>query len=160
MSLRTVGLTTVPSAHYTQLKREKESRSGRGQNEISDMNGISIIFLLPWFMAFVLSHIVLEEKDRINTESVARFSEILPPISIVDLTKTSRRVSRIDAERNKLAKKKVPPKKKIHPPPPPNCVPLQTNCKPPASPCCEPCAICHCHLFKTVCYYKMGYPHC
>ncbi|XP_077315280.1 agouti-signaling protein [Lithobates pipiens] len=127
---------------------------------LTDMNGITII-LLTWFMALVYSHIVMEEKtERTNAESAVRLSELLPPISIVDLTKTSRRVSRVDAERNKLAKRKAIPKKKIHPPPPPNCVPLQSSCKPPASPCCEPCAICYCHLFQTVCYYKMGYPHC
>nr|DBA27730.1 TPA: hypothetical protein GDO54_008195 [Pyxicephalus adspersus] len=125
-----------------------------------DMNGISII-LLTWFMALVYSHLAMEEKtEGTNTGSGVRLPELLPPISIVDLTKTSRRVSRVDAERNKLAKRKVVPKRKIHPPPPPNCVPLQSSCKPPAPPCCEPCAICYCHLFQTVCYYKMGYPHC
>ncbi|CAN2391471.1 Involved in the regulation of melanogenesis. The binding of ASP to MC1R precludes alpha-MSH initiated signaling and thus blocks production of cAMP [Pristimantis euphronides] len=125
------------------------------------MKGIPIFLLLAWLTVLVHSHILFEEKpERPNSGSVARFSELLPPISIVDLTKTSRRVSRVDAEKNKLAKRKPLPKKKVHPPPPANCVPLQSSCKPPVPPCCEPCAICHCHLFQTVCYYKMGNPKC
>ncbi|KAM9296295.1 agouti-signaling protein [Gastrophryne carolinensis] len=125
------------------------------------MHFITLI-LLTWSLALVHSHIVLEEKtEKTNIASVVRLPEILPPISIVDLTKASRRVSRVDAERNKMAKRKaIPKRKKKHPPPPPNCVPLQSSCRPPAPPCCEPCAICHCHLFQTVCYYKMGYPYC
>ncbi|KAM3924032.1 agouti-signaling protein-like [Leptodactylus fuscus] len=119
------------------------------------------IFLLTWLMVLVQSHILFEDKqEKANSGSVARFSDLLPPISIVDLTKTSRRVSRMDAEKNKLAKRKPLPKKKVHPPPPLNCVPLQSSCKPPVPPCCEPCAICHCHLFQTVCYYRMGNPNC
>ncbi|XP_044155781.1 agouti-signaling protein-like [Bufo gargarizans] len=124
------------------------------------MKGLSI-FLLAWLMVLVQSHILFEEKsDKTNSGSPARFPDLLPPISIVDLTKTSKRVSRIDAEKNKLAKRKLIPKKKVHPPPPPNCVPLQSSCKPPVPPCCQPCAICHCHLFQTVCFYKMGNPNC
>ncbi|OCT62841.1 agouti-signaling protein-like [Xenopus laevis] len=117
--------------------------------------------LLTSLLVLVHSHIILEEKkDGTNSGSVMRFSELLPPISIVDLTKRSRRVSRVDAEKNKMAKRKVPPKKKPRPPPPPNCVPLLASCKAPAAPCCDHCAICHCQLFQTVCYYKMGYPNC
>ncbi|KAM4034989.1 agouti-signaling protein-like isoform 2-T2 [Anomaloglossus baeobatrachus] len=126
-----------------------------------DMKVISSFLLLSCLVVLVHCHILLEEKpDRPNSGSVVRFSELLPPISIIDLTKTSRRVSRIDAEKNKLAKRKSLPKKKVHPPPPANCVPLKSSCKPPVPPCCEPCAICHCHLFQTVCYYKMGNPNC
>ncbi|XP_068118440.1 agouti-signaling protein-like [Hyperolius riggenbachi] len=124
------------------------------------MNGL-IVIVLSWFMALAYSHIVLEEeRERDNTGSTVRLSELLPPVSIVDLTRASRRVSRVDAERNKLAKMKKVPKKKTHLPPPPNCAPLQSSCKPPAPPCCEPCAFCFCHLFQTVCYYRMGNPHC
>ncbi|KAG8539454.1 hypothetical protein GDO81_020897 [Engystomops pustulosus] len=125
------------------------------------MKGISIFLLLIWLVALVQTHILLDEKqERTNSGSVGRFHERLPPISIVDLTKTSRRVSRVDAEKNKLAKRKSSPKKKVRPPPPSNCVPLQSNCKAPAPPCCDPCAICHCHLFQTVCYYRAGNPNC
>ncbi|XP_056404567.1 agouti-signaling protein-like isoform X2 [Hyla sarda] len=127
----------------------------------TDMKGITMFLLVAWWMVLVQSHILIEEKpDRNNGGHVARLSELLPPISIVDLTKASRRVSRLDAEKNKLAKRKLLPKKKTHPPPPANCVPLQSSCKPPVPPCCEPCAICHCHLFQTVCYYKMVNPNC
>ncbi|XP_075071488.1 agouti-signaling protein-like [Mixophyes fleayi] len=125
------------------------------------MNGISFILLLTCVIWLVQSHnVLLGKQDKTNSESIVRFPEILPPISIVDLKKSFRRVSRVDAERNILSKKKVPPKKKPRTSPPPNCVPLKSSCKPPAPPCCEPCAFCHCHLFQTVCIYRMGYPHC
>ncbi|XP_053568913.1 agouti-signaling protein [Bombina bombina] len=125
------------------------------------MKRLSFLLLFINLSVLVLSHIMLEEKKE-NTKSggVIRFPELLPPISIVDLTKTSRRVSRMDAEKNKLAKRKLLPKKKSRPPPPSNCVPLKSSCKPPARPCCDHCAICYCHLFQTICYYKMGYPDC
>ncbi|XP_069809598.1 agouti-signaling protein-like [Dendropsophus ebraccatus] len=118
------------------------------------------LLLLAWLMVLVQSHIVIEETpDRTNSAGVSRLSELLPPISIVDLTKASRRVSRLDAEKNKLAKRKRQTKKKLHSPPV-NCVPLLSSCRPPVPPCCEPCAICHCHVFQTVCYYKMANPKC
>ncbi|KAM4692420.1 agouti-signaling protein [Rhinophrynus dorsalis] len=119
------------------------------------------LLLLTCLLVLVHTHIVLEEKkDTTHSGSVIRFPDLLPPISIVDLTKTSRRVSRAEAEKNKLAKRKVPPIKKPRPPPPPNCVPLLASCKPPARPCCDHCAICYCHLFQTICYYKTSYPNC
>ncbi|KAM8947560.1 agouti-signaling protein [Pelodytes ibericus] len=125
------------------------------------MKGVHFLFFLTYLLGLAQSHFVLEEKkEGINSGSIIRFPELLPPISIVDLTKASRRVSRLDAEKNKLSKRKMPPKKKTRPAPPPNCVPLLSSCKPPAPPCCEHCAICHCHLFQTICIYKMGYPQC
>ncbi|KAM4623070.1 agouti-signaling protein isoform 1-T2 [Discoglossus pictus] len=125
------------------------------------MKGLFVLYLHICLSVLVHSHIVLEEKKEVaNSGSAIRIPELLPPISIVDLTKTSRRVSRMDAEKNKLSKRKVYPKKKQRPPPPANCVPLMSSCKPPAPPCCDHCAICHCHLFQTICYYKMGYPNC
>ncbi|XP_073411322.1 agouti-signaling protein isoform X2 [Dendrobates tinctorius] len=124
------------------------------------MNTVQLSFLLACIICFVQSHIVLEEKQgKVKNESIVRFPEIHPPISIIDLKKYSRRVSRADAEKNRMAKKKDPPKKTTRTPPP-HCVPLKSSCKPPAPPCCEPCAFCHCQFFKTVCTYKMGNPHC
>ncbi|XP_068120717.1 agouti-signaling protein-like [Hyperolius riggenbachi] len=126
------------------------------------MNGISLLFLLVSVVLLVHSyHIIPEERyDKTDAASIAQLPDFLPPISIIDLRKSSRRVSRTDAERNTPAKKKVIPKKKPRASPPPNCVPLKSSCKPPAPPCCEPCAFCHCHLFRSVCVYKMGYPNC
>uniref|UniRef100_A0A8C5QMG3 Agouti-signaling protein n=1 Tax=Leptobrachium leishanense TaxID=445787 RepID=A0A8C5QMG3_9ANUR len=126
-----------------------------------DMKWMSLLFFMTCLLGLGHSHIVLEEKrDETNSGSIIRFPELLPPISIVDLTKASRRVSRVDAEKNKMAKRKVPQKKKLRPPPPANCVPLLSSCKPPAPPCCEHCAICQCHIFQTMCVYRMGYPQC
>ncbi|XP_066442994.1 agouti-signaling protein-like isoform X2 [Eleutherodactylus coqui] len=127
-----------------------------------DMNGVHLSLLLACVVWVVQSHIVLEEKqEKFNTDSIVRFPEILQPISIIDLKKSSWRVSRADAEKNKLAKakKKNLTQKKARIPPP-SCVPLKSSCRPPAPPCCEPCAFCHCHIFQTVCIYKMGYPYC
>ncbi|KAG8565283.1 hypothetical protein GDO81_012786 [Engystomops pustulosus] len=124
------------------------------------MNESSLCLLLTCIIWVVNSHIVLDVKrEKVNSDIMVRLPEILPPISIIDLKKSYRRVSRADAERNKLAKKKDIPKKTPRTPPP-NCVPLRSSCKPPAPPCCEPCAFCQCHLFKTVCIYKMGYSYC
>ncbi|XP_073462465.1 agouti-signaling protein-like [Aquarana catesbeiana] len=124
------------------------------------MNGVSLTLLLITIIWLVHSHIILEEKqERRSSIAMARFPEILPPI-IVDLKKSSRRVSRVDAEQNKLTKKKEIPKKKPQRLPPPNCVPLKSSCKPPAPSCCEPCAFCYCHIFQTVCVYRMGNPNC
>ncbi|KAM3924033.1 agouti-signaling protein-like [Leptodactylus fuscus] len=124
------------------------------------MNGAHLSLLLACFIWVVESHIVPEEKQgKVISDSQVRFSEILPPISIIDLKKSSRRVSRTEAEKNRLPKKKDLPKKKPWTPAT-NCVPLKSSCKPPAPPCCEPCAFCSCRFLKTVCIYKMGYPYC
>ncbi|XP_056404126.1 agouti-signaling protein-like [Hyla sarda] len=125
------------------------------------MNGVHLSLLLACIIWVVQSHI--EEMTHIQEEAgsdhIVRLSGILLPISIVKLKKTSQRVSKSDAEKNKSAKKKELPKKKSWTPPA-NCVPLKSSCRPPAPPCCEPCAFCHCHIFHTVCVYKMGSPHC
>lgn len=49
---------------------------------------------------------------------------------------------------------------KKRPPPPANCLPLGGSCKSPGAVCCDFCAFCHCRLFRTVCYCRMGNPHC
>lgn len=49
---------------------------------------------------------------------------------------------------------------KKRPPPPANCLPLGGSCKSPGTVCCDFCAFCHCRLFRTVCYCRMGNPHC
>ncbi|KAM4031789.1 agouti-signaling protein-like isoform 2-T3 [Anomaloglossus baeobatrachus] len=69
------------------------------------MNRVQLSFLLACIMYYVQSHIVPEEKqEKVKSDSIVRFPEILPPISIIDLRKSSRRVSRADAEKNKMAK--------------------------------------------------------
>ncbi|XP_073411323.1 agouti-signaling protein isoform X3 [Dendrobates tinctorius] len=69
------------------------------------MNTVQLSFLLACIICFVQSHIVLEEKQgKVKNESIVRFPEIHPPISIIDLKKYSRRVSRADAEKNRMAK--------------------------------------------------------
>ncbi|XP_078508304.1 agouti-signaling protein [Lissotriton helveticus] len=109
------------------------------------------------------SHMNIEEKtimENSASNDMKKLQELLPPISIVELTRTSRRMSRSEAEKMKLSKKKVLPVKPPRRPPPANCTPLYSSCKPPSPPCCNPCAICKCQLFQTVCLYRMGYPNC
>ncbi|XP_067088903.1 agouti signaling protein 1 [Osmerus mordax] len=79
-----------------------------------------------------------------------------PPILIIELPKTVKKnkKSKKPKKQNKFSTKKK------RPPPPPNCVPLWGSCKSPGNVCCEQCAFCHCRLFKTVCYCRMGNPRC
>ncbi|XP_044152211.1 agouti-signaling protein-like [Bufo gargarizans] len=126
-----------------------------------DMNGLHLSLLLAYIIWVAESHIIpVEKQEKVSSRNIFRVPEIIPPISIIDLKKASRRVSRAEAEKNKWAKKKDVPEKKKTWTPPPNCVPLKSSCKPPAPPCCDPCAFCYCHFFKTVCIYKMGNPNC
>nr|XP_028590724.1 agouti-signaling protein [Podarcis muralis]XP_028590725.1 agouti-signaling protein [Podarcis muralis] len=127
-------------------------------------------FLLGFLLCCTLlitsySYMVFEEKQNAVNSTVnnnkIKFPD-LPPISIVDLTKTSLKLSRNEAEKRKSMKKKAQQKKppQPRPPPPPNCVPTWSSCKPPSRPCCDFCAFCHCRLFQTVCYCRMGNPNC
>ncbi|XP_020662166.1 agouti-signaling protein isoform X2 [Pogona vitticeps] len=116
-------------------------------------------------LATSYSYMILEEKKDTNKSAVhtskIKFPD-LPPISIVELTKTSMKLSRKEAERNKSMKKKAQQKKapRPKPPPPPNCVATWASCKPSSRPCCDFCAFCYCRLFQTVCYCRMGNPNC
>ncbi|XP_029468654.1 agouti-signaling protein [Rhinatrema bivittatum] len=115
------------------------------------------------------SHMIIEDKNALKScetnGNMINLPAGLPPISIVELAKTSKRISRTDAEKKKKKKKKsskmkVVPKRIARPPPPPGCVPLWASCKAPSAPCCDFCALCQCKIFRTVCYCKMGYPNC
>nr|XP_060628312.1 agouti-signaling protein isoform X1 [Anolis sagrei ordinatus] len=111
------------------------------------------------------SYMIFEEKQNTDNSAVhnnkIKFPD-LPHISIVDLTKTSLKLSRKEAEKKKSVKKKVPQKKppQPRPSPPPNCVPTWASCKSSSRPCCDFCAYCYCRLFQTVCYCRMGNPNC
>ncbi|XP_055764392.1 agouti-signaling protein-like [Salvelinus fontinalis] len=122
------------------------------------MNSLFLLSCLSstWFL-LVYSHMVLEDALSTNKSS---FSSIqngslsdAPPIVIVELPKTAKKKIK------KPRKNKFSVKNK-RPPPPANCVPLWGSCKTPNNVCCEYCAFCHCRLFKTVCYCRMGNPRC
>ncbi|XP_016395931.1 agouti-signaling protein-like isoform X1 [Sinocyclocheilus rhinocerous] len=106
----------------------------------------------------VHTHMIMEEQYSSNQTTIslhANNQTDAPPVLIVGLSKTPKK--------NKKTEKK--PKKKFsnhvkRPPPPPNCVPLWSSCKTPNTVCCDQCAFCHCRLFKTVCYCRMGNPKC
>ncbi|XP_030636690.1 agouti signaling protein 1 [Chanos chanos] len=108
----------------------------------------------------VYSHMPMEDRSHGNESSSPSLqtqnSTNEPPVIVIELTKASKK--------NKKSEKK-PRKNKFstrskRPPPPANCVPLWGSCKSPNAVCCEYCAFCHCRLFKTVCYCRMGYPRC
>ncbi|XP_053105530.1 agouti-signaling protein [Hemicordylus capensis] len=124
--------------------------------------------LLGFFLCCTLvtasySYMIFEEKQdtAVVNNNKLKLPD-LPPISIVDLTKTSLKLSRKEAEKKKSMKKKAQQRKpsRPRPSPPPNCVATWASCKPPSQPCCDFCAFCHCRLFQTVCYCRMGNPNC
>ncbi|NXS17235.1 ASIP protein, partial [Mystacornis crossleyi] len=109
------------------------------------------------------SHLVIEEKrdcDLFRRSKMNRSD--LPPISIVDLTRRSQRVTRKEAENKKSSKKKAGHKESPKPRPPPaaNCVPTFKICKPHLNSCCHHCALCKCRIFQTICQCLMLNPKC
>ncbi|XP_036604605.1 agouti-signaling protein [Trichosurus vulpecula] len=121
-------------------------------------------FLLAclWFLA-VYCHLAEEEKwskdwglGRNSTMNLPDF----PSVSIVALNKKSKKIIRKETETKKSSEKKALVKKNPQPPPPANCVANWANCQPLASPCCHPCAICHCRFFRSVCSCRLFRPNC
>ncbi|XP_034763723.2 agouti signaling protein 1 [Acipenser ruthenus] len=114
----------------------------------------------------VFPHIVMEEKtpgnDSCEPSKREEKQSETPAVLIVELPKISRKSARKSTEKkpkqNKLNVRNN--YQKPRPPPPANCVPLWGSCKPSSTVCCEHCAFCHCRLFKTVCYCRMGSPGC
>ncbi|NWT83205.1 ASIP protein, partial [Lanius ludovicianus] len=106
------------------------------------------------------SHLVIEEKTECDLSSKMDLSD-LPPISIVDLTR-SQKVSRKEAENKKSSKKNAEHKVSLKPRPSPaaNCVPTFKSCKPHSSSCCHYCALCKCRIFQTICQCLMLNPKC
>ncbi|KAM3841739.1 agouti-signaling protein [Vipera latastei] len=126
-------------------------------------------FLLSFLLCSMLltanyCYMIFDEKQNSDNYAINNKIKIpdLAPISIVDLTKTSLKLSRKEAEKKKSMKRMGQQKKpsRPKPSPPPNCVATWASCKPPSHPCCDFCAFCHCRLFQTVCYCRMGNPNC
>ncbi|XP_006131767.2 agouti-signaling protein isoform X1 [Pelodiscus sinensis] len=121
------------------------------------------LFLCCILLSTTYSHLAFEEHRDTNLATSNRMKlPDLPPISIVELTKTSRKVSRKEAEKKKASKRKTQRRKSRKPRPthPGNCVATWENCKPPSPPCCDFCTFCHCRLFQTVCYCRVGNRNC
>uniref|UniRef100_A0A8B9MQW6 Agouti-signaling protein n=1 Tax=Accipiter nisus TaxID=211598 RepID=A0A8B9MQW6_9AVES len=96
------------------------------------------------------SHMVIEEKTECNLSSSNNMNlSDLPPISIVDLTRRSQKVSRKEAENRKSSKVGAA-----------DCVPNFKTCKPQLNSCCNYCALCKCRIFQTVCQCLMLNPKC
>ncbi|XP_065501842.1 agouti-signaling protein [Caloenas nicobarica] len=109
------------------------------------------------------SHMVIEEKTERNPSRSNKMNlPDLPPISIVDLTKRSQKVSRKEAENKKASKKNAEPKTPLKPRPAPaaDCVPNFKTCKPHLNSCCNYCALCKCRIFWTICQCVTLNPKC
>ncbi|NXJ70924.1 ASIP protein, partial [Rostratula benghalensis] len=109
------------------------------------------------------SHMVMEEKTECTLPRSNKMNlQDLPPISIVDLTKRSQKVSRKEAENKKSSKKNAEPKTSPKPRPTPaaDCVPNFKTCKPHLNSCCHYCALCKCRIFQTICQCLMLNPKC
>ncbi|KFV50267.1 Agouti-signaling protein [Gavia stellata] len=106
------------------------------------------------------SHMVIEEKTECNLSRSNKMNlQDLPPISIVDLTKRSQKVSREIFQGNKKnAEPKTSPKPR--PTPAADCVPNFKTCKPHLNSCCNYCALCKCRIFQTICQCLMLNPKC
>ncbi|CAM4549006.1 unnamed protein product [Lepidochelys olivacea] len=130
---------------------------------MEDKNLFLALFLCSVLLSTAYSHMIFEENRDTNLATNIRMKlPDLPPISIAELTKTSRKVSRKEAEKKKESKRKTETRKSRRPRPthPPNCVATWKNCKPPSPPCCDFCTFCHCRLFQTVCYCRVGNRNC
>ncbi|XP_054641891.1 agouti signaling protein 1 [Dunckerocampus dactyliophorus] len=75
-----------------------------------------------------------------------------PPVVIVELAKPGKKKKTKKVKKNKISRRR--------PPPPAGCVPLLGSCKTAGNVCCNFCAFCHCRIFRTVCYCRMGNPRC
>uniref|UniRef100_H3C4B2 Agouti-signaling protein n=1 Tax=Tetraodon nigroviridis TaxID=99883 RepID=H3C4B2_TETNG len=107
---------------------------------------------------FSAAHMVPEERlssNRVLTGALPQSFEVVPPsVIIVALPKSGKKLNKTkQPKKNKYGVKKRPP-------PPANCLPLGGSCKAPGTVCCDFCAFCQCRLFRTVCYCRMGNPHC
>ncbi|NXP50107.1 ASIP protein, partial [Heliornis fulica] len=123
---------------------------------------LSLLLCYSWLGVADL-HMAIEEKKECNiTRSNKMNLSDLPPISIVDLTKRSQKVSRKEAENKKSSKKKAERKKSPKPRPTPaaDCVPNFKTCKPHLNSCCNYCALCKCRIFQTICQCLMLNPKC
>ncbi|XP_059263949.1 agouti-signaling protein [Mustela nigripes] len=120
---------------------------------------VSMCFLTP------SSHLPPEEKPR-DDRSLRDNSSVkildFPSVSIVALNKKSKRISRKEAEKKKSSKRNSSMKTvaRPRPPPPTPCVATRASCKSPAPACCDPCASCQCHFFRSACSCRVLNPVC
>ncbi|XP_044940035.1 agouti-signaling protein isoform X2 [Mustela putorius furo] len=120
---------------------------------------VSMCFLTP------SSHLAPEEKPR-DDRSLQDNSSVkildFPSVSIVALNKKSKRISRKEAEKKKSSKRNSSMKTvaRPRPPPPTPCVATRASCKSPAPACCDPCASCQCHFFRSACSCRVLNPVC
>ncbi|XP_061687577.1 agouti signaling protein 1 [Syngnathoides biaculeatus] len=115
---------------------------------------LASIALTAWHVSLAGAHMMPD--DRLSGDKAA-VSNAVPsnpepyaPVVIVELPKPAKKKK---AKKNKRGGKRRPP-------PAPGCVPLWGSCKSSGKVCCDFCAFCHCRIFRTVCYCRMGNPRC
>nr|XP_057911492.1 agouti signaling protein 1 [Doryrhamphus excisus] len=99
--------------------------------------------------------------DRLSTNKVTMSNALAqsgdvgsqPPVVIVELAKPGKKKKTKKVKKNKIGNRRRPP-------PPAGCVALWGSCKSAGNVCCNFCAFCHCRIFRTVCYCRMGNPRC
>ncbi|XP_029288156.1 agouti signaling protein 1 [Cottoperca gobio] len=107
--------------------------------------------------SFASAHMIPDESlstNRVVISNTLSQSLDIPQPVIVALPKSVKKNKKTKKhKKNKFSVKKRPP-------PPANCIPLWGSCKSPSNVCCDFCAFCQCRLFRTVCFCRMGNPHC
>ncbi|XP_077435067.1 agouti signaling protein 1 isoform X2 [Vanacampus margaritifer] len=103
------------------------------------------------------AHMMPDRRLSANKDAVSNAvpdgdggGELYVPVLIVELPKPGRKKK---AKKNKIGGRRRRP-------PPPGCVPVWGSCKSEGKVCCDFCAFCHCRIFRTVCYCRMGNPRC
>ncbi|XP_070815560.1 agouti signaling protein 1 [Chaetodon trifascialis] len=118
--------------------------------------GCFVLVVTDYFLCS--AHMIPDERlstNRVSVSTALSLSHEIgpPPVVIVELPKPAKKKKTRKPKKNKFGVKK-------HPPPPANCIPMGGSCKSPGNVCCDVCAFCQCRLFRTVCYCRMGNPHC
>ncbi|XP_023142744.1 agouti signaling protein 1 [Amphiprion ocellaris] len=126
--------------------------------QASMLLGCFVLAATEYFLssAYMIPDDSLYDKKVITTTTALSqdLDVASPPVVIVALPKSTKK----NKKTNKQKKNKSAARKR--PPPPANCIALWESCKSPGNVCCDYCAHCQCRLFRTVCYCRMGNPHC
>ncbi|XP_058486728.1 agouti-signaling protein-like [Solea solea] len=148
-------------------KRKEETKDPQIKMHVFLLLGCFVLTTTEYFLCS--AHMSPDEILSNNKVVVSNVSNALsqslqihsPPVVIVELPKTARKSRKGKKQKKKKYGAKHPPPP---PPPPPtapaNCSPLWGSCKSPSNVCCDSCAFCQCRLFRTVCFCRMGNPHC
>ncbi|XP_034023437.1 agouti signaling protein 1 [Thalassophryne amazonica] len=125
------------------------------------MQTLSCLVLATTAFVFGSAYMIPDEKLFNNRVSVSNalpqsLEKMSPPVVIVEVPDSSSEEKKTKKQKKNKSSFGI----KNDPPPPANCIPLWGSCKSPNNVCCDFCAFCQCRLFRTVCFCRMGNPHC